>query len=62
MRMLRRRWWVGLIVLLVMLLLPFTVSAATSTTDIISILNASIVGLVNLTKLAYCAAGVTALC
>ena len=61
MRVLRRRWWVGLIVVAFIMLLPITVSAATNS-DIIAILNASIVGLVNLTRLAYCAAGVNALC
>ena len=62
MKTLRRRWWVGLIVLALLMVLPFSVSAATSTADIISIFNASLVGLVNLTRIAYCAAGVSALC
>ena len=51
----------GLLVVLVLLLLPLS-AAAVSNSDIIAILNASIQGLVVLVKLAYCAAGVSALC
>ena len=52
---------VGLFVVLVLLLLPLSAAAITNP-DIIAILNAGIVGLVSLVKLAYCAAGVSALC
>ena len=61
MRTLRRRWWLGLVIVAFLLVVPFTVSAATNT-EIIAILNASIGGLVELTKVAYCAAGIAALC
>ena len=52
---------VGLLVVLVLLLLPLS-AAAINNPDTIAILNASIQGLVVLVKLAYCAAGVSALC
>ena len=52
---------VGLLVVLVLLLLPLS-AAALNNPDTIAILNASIQGLVVLVKLAYCAAGVSALC
>ena len=61
MRTIRRRWWVGLVVVAFVMMAPFSVSAATNT-DIIAILNAGITGVVELTKLAYCAAGIAALC
>lgn len=51
----------GGLLALALLLLPLSVAAA-SNSDIIAILNAGIDGLVKLVKLAYCAAGVGALC
>lgn len=42
-------------------LVPLPVAALTNS-EVIAIFNASIEGLVKLTKLAYCASGVSALC
>ena len=61
MKALRRRWWVGLVVLAIVLVAPLSVSAATNT-EIIAILNAVINGVVAAGRDAYCAAGVPALC
>ena len=56
----RHRWFIVIIVIIIMLApLP---AAAETNSEIIAILNASIDGLFKLTKLAYCGAGVTALC
>ena len=56
----RHRWFIAIIVVIIMIA-PLPAAAATNS-EIIAILNASIEGLLKLTKLAYCGAGVTALC
>ena len=56
------KWFlVGIATAILLALLPLTAAAATNP-EIIAILNASIDGLVKLTKLAYCAAGFTPAC
>ena len=52
---------IGLLVVLVLLLLPLS-AAAINNPDTIAIYKESIAGLVALTKLAWCAAGVVQLC
>lgn len=52
---------IALAVISVLLLLPMSAAAMTNP-DIIAILNAGIAGLIELVKLAYCGAGVSALC
>ena len=61
----RRKWLiVGAIALVILFLLlaPKQGHAAASVTDIVTVFNAAIVGLVSLTKVAMCAVGVTAFC
>ena len=62
----KRLWFIITAVVIIMLLLPLAASAAITDSQVIAILNAGITGLVDgvadLTKLAYCASGVAALC
>lgn len=62
----KRLWLIVPLVVLIVLLLPLAASAAITDSQVVAILNASIgnltTGVVNLTRLAYCASGVTALC
>ena len=60
-RLLRKRWYLIPIVLLVLLILPFSVAAQTNQ-DILQILNAAINGVIFAARDAYCASGVGALC
>ena len=57
----RPLWFIIPVVLLLVMLLPFTAAAATNA-EIIAIMNAGITGLRDLVRDAYCAVGVTALC
>lgn len=50
------------IVIPIILLLPLVASAAITDSQVIAILNTGIAGVVDLVKVAYCAAGVAALC
>ena len=52
---------VALLLLIALLLLPLS-AAAVSSPDFLAIFNASLGGLVTLTKLAYCVAGWTVAC
>ena len=61
MKRLARRWWVVVMVLGVLAVLPLTAAAITNT-EVIAILNAGIAGLRTLVQDAYCAAGVNAFC
>lgn len=60
---LSRHKWIIILSLLLVAILPLSVSAASPTnSEVIAILNAGVTGLVSLVKVAYCASGVTALC
>mgnify|MGYP001612495338 FL=1 len=60
-RWLKRSLVVLAILVPILLLAPLT-AAAISNSEVITILNASIDGLIKLVRLAYCASGVGALC
>ena len=62
---LRRRWWVAPIVLLIVLLFPLSVSAATDSQIILvlgKVIEGVVDGVIKAGRDAYCAVGVTALC
>ena len=61
MKWLKRSLVVLAILVPILLLLPLT-AAAVSNSELITILNAGIDGLIKLVRLAYCAAGVNQLC
>lgn len=56
-----RRWWVLLIVVAFLMILPVSAAAITNS-EVIAILNAGISGIRSLVQDAYCAAGVAAFC
>ena len=60
-RWLGRRWWLGLIVAVMLLIAPFTVSAVTNA-ELIEILKVVIKGVLDAGRDAYCASGVSSLC
>ena len=63
---LRRRWWVVPVTLLIIMLVPFSVNAAATDSQVILVLGKVIEGVVDgvikAGRDAYCAVGVTALC
>ena len=59
----KKRWYLlGLLVGLLLLALFPLVAAAMTNSEVIAVLNAGIMGLRDLVRDAYCAAGVTAFC
>ena len=58
----KRLWFIIPAVAIILLLFPLAASAAITDSQVVVILNATIQGIINASKVAYCASGATALC
>ena len=57
-----RKWWIVIGTLVLVMILPISLAAATSDSQVILVLSKVIEGMIDAGRDAYCAVGVTAFC